>query len=99
MNALLPTLHSALLLLFLVALPTYAVNRIVDARSPVDVPADATQGVMQAGLPLDRDGDAPAFDIEAVPTPDQMASETLSSDDVAFEVLADFEVVVTDVPA
>ncbi|HEX8298407.1 MAG TPA: hypothetical protein VF594_04535 [Rubricoccaceae bacterium] len=89
MNTLLNTLHSALLLLFLVAVPAFVADRVADARSS----ADTSQGVMQAGLPLDHS--APGFDIEAIPASDHIASETTGSEDVAFEVVADYEVVVT----
>ncbi|HEX9952007.1 MAG TPA: hypothetical protein VGB53_09585 [Rubricoccaceae bacterium] len=98
MNALLPSLQSALLLLFLIAVPSYAASRVSDASSRVDDSQAASESVMQAGLPLDRD--APVFDIEAFPATGNMAFEPSPpaddvEGDVAFEIIADVEVVVT----
>ena len=82
MNTSETTFHSLLLLVLVLALPAFAVNRIADARTA----AEGTEVAMQAGLPVDS---VPAFDIEAV-APDAQ---------VAFEVAADFELVVTTPPA
>ena len=81
MNAHVSTLHSLLLLVFAFALTAVASARVCDALTA----SGGSQTVMQAGLPLVRGVAAPAFDIEALP----------ARDDVAFEVDAEFEVVVT----